>query len=243
MSAAHETQHATDGDILRAMGELAGKNRIAEAFYNGPRFQKFRFWENLFLFYAGGLKGARRQILRYLPPLENGSLLEVGIGDGDNVRLLPATTHVTGIDIAVTRLAACRRRCEGRMLPLRLALAEGERIPFADREFNAVLCVGGFNFFSDPGQALAEMARVTRPGGRIVVADEIPDFLEYGWGHRIWWPSLDSWLMKRWFGPEFCDMVLTNKIDVHSLAAAALKDWTIHRIWRGYGYCLVGERQ
>jgi len=233
----------SDNGILRAMSALSGKNRITEAFYNGPRFQKFRFWENVFLFYAGGLKGARRQILRHLPPLENGSLLEVGIGDGDNVRLLPATTHVTGIDIALNRLFTCHRRYEGRTLPLRLALAEGEHIPFGDREFDAVVCVGGFNFFSDPGAALAEMARVTRPGGRVVVADEIPDFLKYGWGHRIWWPSLDSWLMKRWFGPEFRDMVLTNQIDVPALAAAPLRDWTIHRIWRGYGYCLVGEPQ
>ena len=140
-------------------------------------------------------------------------------------------------------MLACRRRYEGRSPPLRLALAEGEHIPFGDREFDAVLCVGGFNFFSDPGRALGEMARVTRPGGRIVLADEIPDFLQYSWGHRIWWPSLDSWLMKRWFGPEFRDMVLANQIDVPALAAAALKDSTIHRIWRGYGYCLVGEPQ
>jgi ubiquinone/menaquinone biosynthesis C-methylase UbiE len=224
--------------ILLALGELSGNNRIAQGFYNGPRFERFRFWENLFLLYAGGLKGARRQILRHLP-LQQGSLLEVGVGDGHNVRLLPEQVHVTGIDIALRRLAVCRRRCADR--PLRLALAEGEHIPFESRSFDGVLCVGGFNFFSDPAAALAEMTRVTRPGGRIVVADEIPDFLRYGWGHRLRIPALDHWLMKRWFGEEFRDMVLRTKIDPDRLALEALDRPQIHRIWRGYGYCMVGS--
>jgi ubiquinone/menaquinone biosynthesis C-methylase UbiE len=221
------------------MGELSGRNRIAAEFYNGPRFERFRFWENLFLRYAGGLEGARRQILRHLPPLEGGSLLEVGIGDGDNVRLLSPLVDVTGIDIAPRRLAACRRRYSDR--PLLLALAEGEHIPFEGRSFDAVLCVGGFNFFSDPRVALAEMARVTRPGGRVVVADERPDFLRYGWGHRIGWPTLDHWLMARWFGREFRDMVLQNQLDIETLAAETLAEPRVHPIWRGYGYCLVGS--
>ena len=46
-----------------------------------------------------------------------------------------------------------------------------------DHSFDAVLCVGGFNYFSDPLTAMREMARVARPGGRIVVADELPDLL------------------------------------------------------------------
>ncbi len=219
--------------------QLSGNNRIAEAFYNGPRFQKFRFWENTFLWYAGGLRGSRMQILRHLPPLEDGSLLEVGIGDGDNVRLLPESTSIAGIDIAMSRLQTCRERYPQRSLTL--ALAEGESIPFADRAFDAVLSVGGFNYYSSPGATLREMARVTKPGGRIVVADEIPDILRYGWGHRIWAPSLDDWIMRRWFGPEFRDMIVANKIDPDGLARENLDDVQIHRIWRGYGYCIVGS--
>ncbi len=223
--------YAVEHGVIQAMGELRRKNRIAAEFYNGPRFERFRFWENLFLRYAGGLQGARRQILRHLPPLEGGSLLEVGVGDGDNLPLLSALTAVTGIDIAPRRLTACRLRFADR--PLLLALAEAERIPFEDRTFDAVLCVGGFNFFSDLRAALAEMARVTRPGGRVVVADEIPDFLRYGWGHRIRLPALDRWLMGRWFGPEFRDMVVRNELDVETLSTlgeGALAESHIHPI-------------
>lgn len=226
--------------LLIAQGELTGKNRIAAAFYNSERWLRFRPWEQLFLKTLGGLPGARMQILRHLRIPHDGSLLEVGIGDGENVALLPRSLRIAGIDIAERPLTTCRDRYPDRSLFL--ALAEGEGIPFADRSFDGVLCVGGFNFFSDPLKALKEMARVTRPGGRIVVADELPDLFEWGWGHLIGFPKLDTWLMKRiWLGPEFTEMVLGNRLDVSALASAALRHPRIHRIWRGLGYCIVGE--
>lgn len=225
--------------LLIAQGELTGKNRIAAAFYNSERWLRFRPWEQLFLKTLGGLPGARMQILRHLNSLQRGSLLEVGIGDGENVALLPRSLRIAGIDIAERPLAACRDRYRGR--GLFLALAEGERLPFADASFDAVLSVGGFNFYSDPQSALKEMARVTRPGGRVVVADELPDLFEWGWGHLIGLPRLDDWLMRRlWLGPEFTDMVLGTRLDVNAVACAALHRHEIHRIWRGLGYCIVG---
>ena len=224
--------------LLIAQGELSGNNRIAAAFYNSDRWLQFRPWEQLFLKTLGGLPGARMQILRHLGHLQHGSLLEVGVGDGENVALLPRSLRITGIDIAERPLAACRDRYPER--GLFLALAEGERLPFADGSFDAVLSVGGFNFYSDPQCALKEMARVTRPGGRIVVADELPDLFEWGWGHLIGLPRLDDWLMRRfWLGPEFTDMVLGTRLDVQAVARAALRRPEIHRIWRGLGYCIV----
>ena len=226
-------------DLFLARDELTGNNRIAADFYNGDRWRTFRPWEQLFLKTLGGLPGARRQILRHLQHLTTGDLLEVGIGDGENVALLPPALHISGVDIAERPLAACRDRYPDRRLFL--ALAEGERLPFADRSFDAVLSVGGFNFYSDPQRALSEMARVTRPGGRIVVADERPDLFEWGWGHLIGFPKLDDWLMRRfWLGSEFTDMVLRTRLDVRAVAESALVRPKIHRIWRGLGYCIVG---
>jgi SAM-dependent methyltransferase len=225
---------------LIAHGQLSGKNRIAAAFYNSEQWLKFRPWERLFLKTLGGLRGARMQILRHLRHLCEGSLLEVGIGDGENVALLSRSLYIAGVDIAERPLATCRDRYPKRQLFL--ALAEGERLPFADGSFDATLSVGGFNFYSDPQRALKEMARVTRPGGRIVVADELPDLFEWGWGHLIGFPRLDTWLVRRiWLGPEFADMVLANRLDVHAVAHAALRRPVVHTIWRGLGYCIVGS--
>ncbi|MGH7172152.1 MAG: class I SAM-dependent methyltransferase, partial [Gemmataceae bacterium] len=225
--------------LLIAQGELTGKNRIAAAFYNSERWPRFRPWEQLFLKTLGGLPGARMQILRHLRHLHDGALLEVGIGDGENVALLPRSLDIAGIDIAERPLTACRDRYPER--GLFLVLAEGEHIPFADSSFDAVLSVGGFNFYSDPQRALQEMARVTRPGGRVVVADELPDLFEWGWGHLLGFPRLDDWLMRRlWLGPEFTDMVIGTRLDVPAVARAALRQPEVHRIWRGLGYCIVG---
>jgi SAM-dependent methyltransferase len=225
--------------LLVAQGELTGKNRITADFYNGERWQRFRFWEVLFLKTMGGRRGARMQVLRHLDLAEGSELLEVGMGDGENVALLPRDLRIAGIDISWRTLGAGRDRHAGR--GLFLALAEGEHVPFADHSFDGTLCVGGFNFFSDPEKALAEMARVTRPGGRIIVADELPELYEWGWGHLLGWPAFDTWLMERfWLGPEFTKVVLGNRLDVAAVARATLGRYTIHRIWRGLGYCLVG---
>src|SRR5262249_11393861 len=159
--------------LLVAQGELTGKNRVAADFYNSDRWQRFRPWEQLFLKVNGGVPGARLQVLRHLRGFRSGTLLEVGIGNGENVALLPHDLKITGIDIADRPMRECRDRHAQR--DLCLALAESEHIPFADGSFDAVLCVGGFNFFNDPELALREMARVTRSGGRVVVADETPD--------------------------------------------------------------------
>jgi hypothetical protein len=43
-----------------------------------------------------------------------------------------------------------------------------------------------------------------------------------------------------WLGPEFTDMVLGTRLDVHAVARAALRRPKIHTIWRGLGYCIVG---
>src|SRR5262245_55851225 len=96
--------------LLIAQGELTGNNRIAATFYNSDRWRQFRPWEQLFLKTLGGLPGARRQILRHLDGLARGTLLEVGVGDGENVALLPRSFQISCIDIAERPLAACRDR-------------------------------------------------------------------------------------------------------------------------------------
>ena len=46
----------------------------------------------------------------------------------------------------------------------------GDALPFADASFDAVFCKGALDHFDAPEAAIAEMARVTRPGGRVVLA-------------------------------------------------------------------------
>jgi SAM-dependent methyltransferase len=226
------------GGILEAIGPLTGSNRVAAAFYDGPGWARFRPWERLFLRFQGGPARARRQILRHLPRRSNARVLEVGIGDGENLPLLPTGWSAFGVDIARNRLVACRDRFP--RMAGRLARAEAEALPFADATFDAVFSVGGFNYFRDPAAALREMRRVARLGAPVVVADERPDLRRFAPGYQLGIEALDAWCLRRMgLDPEFVAMALGLRLDVDALAA---REWPGHRrypIWSRLGYCLV----
>jgi len=230
---------ARDG-ILDAIGPLSGRNRIAQAFYDGPGWSKFRRWEHGFLMLQGGVRKARMEVLRHLLGREGTPVrgLEVGIGSGENLAFIPADWTVFGVDIARTQLEAALRRHPG--LTGRLAWAEAENLPFADATFDASWSVGGFNYYGDHAAALRELRRVTRPGGPVVVADEVPGLFRFGLGHLIGVPSFDAWwLRKLGLDREFVNMVLEFDVDVLELAGRLWPQAVRHDIWHRLGYCLV----
>jgi SAM-dependent methyltransferase len=227
---------------LDVLAPLEGNNRVAADFYNGPLWPRFRFWEWFTFLCNGGERRARRHVLRHLPHLSGTRLLEVAVGDGANLPLIPDDCLVYGNDISAVQLAACRRRCPGR--DLRLFLGEAESLPFHDGAFDNVLSFGALNYFNDPLRALREMARVVRPGGRVVVADEVPDLPNRLVGRHLGLPQLDRWVMARCMnlGPEFTDMVDRHRhLDVEGLARRALGEVRVHSLWFGVGYCIVAR--
>jgi SAM-dependent methyltransferase len=226
--------------IIEAIGPLSGRNKINADFYDGPGWVRFRPWEQAFLLVQGGVRRARMEILRHVIGHEHGPAigLEVGIGRGDNLAFLPSAWTVHGVDIARTQLDACRR---GRPATTgHLAWAEAEALPFGDATFDATWSIGGFNYFNDHEAALREMRRVTRPGGPVVVADEVPGLHRAGLGHLLGMPALDAWwLHKLGLDREFVAMVLAFDIDLGALFSRVWPEATRHRIWHGMGYCLV----
>lgn len=220
------------------MGPLTGRNAVVARFYEGPAWRRFRPWERAFLALQGGNRRARRPILRHLPDATSARVLEVGIGDGDNLALLPESWEIHGVDFARSRLNACLERFPKQAG--RLALAEAEALPFADATFDASYSIGGFTFFRDHATALRELRRVTKTGGPVVVADEVPWLCRLGIGHLLGMPAIDAaWL--RWLGldPEFIAMAFALELDLGAVIADALPGARRHPIWGGLGYCLV----
>lgn len=99
-------------------------------------------------------------------------VLDVGCGDGT----LMADLHrkgakVTGIDPDDAMLAAARRRADASGLAFRLLPGTAEALPFADCSFDRVVAITVLCFIDRPDAAIAEMARVLRPGGQIILGE------------------------------------------------------------------------
>jgi ubiquinone/menaquinone biosynthesis C-methylase UbiE len=229
--------------VLIVKDEPEADNRIVRDFYNSPLWPKFRFWEKFFWVCNGGERRSRNAILRHLPEEENLALLDVAIGDGVYLPWLPASWSITGIDISTAQLAACRDRNRPTGRLLRLALGEAETLPFRDGIFDAVLSIGGFNHFNDPEQALREMVRVVRPGGTIVISDELPNLTDRMLFRKLGMPGVDRWIVARLMnlGDEFTDLVERHKdLDIAAIGRRVLCDSRYEVIWRGGGYVMTG---
>jgi len=78
---------------------------------------------------------------------------------------------VVGTDISGRMVEHVRHEARRRgMLQVEASRMEAEGLRFPDHSFGAVLCAFGLMYVPDPGAALREMFRVTRPGGRVVAA-------------------------------------------------------------------------
>lgn len=109
--------------------------------------------------------------------LRSGSrVLDVAAGNG-NATLAAARRwcDVTSTDYVPALLEKARARAAADNLAVHFQVADAEALPFADGSFDVVLSTFGVMFTPDQDKAAAEMLRVTRPGGRIGLANWTPE--------------------------------------------------------------------
>jgi SAM-dependent methyltransferase len=108
-------------------------------------------------------------MLRTLNGLPTGSALDIGCGSGVYLEELVAMGFkVSGVDLSAEMLATTRKRFEGRAA-VDLQQADVEHLPFADGAFDLVVCVGVLGYLLSDEQALAEIRRVLKPGGYLLL--------------------------------------------------------------------------
>jgi ubiquinone/menaquinone biosynthesis C-methylase UbiE/uncharacterized protein YbaR (Trm112 family) len=153
--------------------DLEGSDRDFARSYDWLSHVYSLFTKMAFLGFGGDRK-ARREVLDRLE-LNEGRLLEVSIGTGDNLPYLfesPGVGEVYGLDISGGQLARCKSLVTKRGWAVDLFLGTAEALPFKAESFDSILHIGGINFFSHKKEAIDEMIRVARPGSKIVIADE-----------------------------------------------------------------------
>jgi demethylmenaquinone methyltransferase/2-methoxy-6-polyprenyl-1,4-benzoquinol methylase len=150
---------------------------------------------------------------------EGDRVLDVAGGSGDLARALARRVGPTGevwlTDISRPMLEAGRDRLldDGMLLPL--AQCDAERLPFPDASFDCVTVAFGLRNMTRKDAALAEMRRVLRPGGRLLV-------LEFS---KVWKPlekaydwysfSVLPWLGRRVANDESAYRYLAESIRMH----------------------------
>ena len=89
------------------------------------------------------------------------------------------------------------------------------------------------------------MVRAVKPGGTIVVSDEIPNLTDRMLFRKIGLPGVDRWIVSKMLklGDDFTDMVERYRtLDVQAIAERVLPGaFRYERIWMGVGYVLVGR--
>lgn len=104
-----------------------------------------------------------------------GNVLEVGVGTGLNLPLYDwkAVTTITGADLSPGMLQEAQNKIQGLARPdaVTLRTADVEALPFEDDSFDCVVDTFSMCVFAHPSRALAEMARVLRPGGRLLLLE------------------------------------------------------------------------
>jgi SAM-dependent methyltransferase len=102
-------------------------------------------------------------------------ILDVATGTGWTARNAARSgAEVVAVDIAPALLDAARELSAHVRPAITFELADAERLPFPDARFDGVISTFGVMFAHDQRQAAAELARVCRPGGRLVLATWAP---------------------------------------------------------------------
>src|SRR6266571_199560 len=102
-----------------------------------------------------------------------GDTLEVAVGTGLNLDCYPSGVRLTGIDFSPAMLAVAGDRARALGLAVDLREGDAQALTFPDGSFDTVVCTFSLCAIPDERQAIAEMRRVLRPGGRLLLADHI----------------------------------------------------------------------
>jgi len=102
-----------------------------------------------------------------------GEVLEVAVGTGRNLRFYPEDVRLTGIELSPKMLDIARRRARELGREAGLRVGDAQNLPFPDASFDTVVATLALCTIPDDRRAVAEAARVLRPGGRLLLLEHV----------------------------------------------------------------------
>ena len=105
--------------------------------------------------------------------VDGGRVLEIGVGSGRNLPYHPPQGEVAAIDISPKLLAKAVRKARKKGHPVDLGLMDAQRLAFGDGSFDSAAATFVFCSVPDPLVGLAEVRRVLKPGGRLLLLEHV----------------------------------------------------------------------
>ncbi len=103
----------------------------------------------------------------------SGDVLDVAVGTGLNLPHYPPGVRLTGVDLSPVMLTAAAKRAADLGLTVELSEADAEHLPLSDASFDTVVCTLSLCSVAHDRAAIAEMYRVLRPGGQLLLLDHV----------------------------------------------------------------------
>lgn len=120
------------------------------------------------------------------------SVLEIGVGTGLALPHYAAGTQVVAVDLCPAMLRCAQARVDrGVAASVELQLVDGEYLPFADHSFDAVTLPFVISVTPEPARLLAQVRRVVRPGGSVLLLNHFAGVRGLRWLERAFAPFAD----------------------------------------------------
>jgi ubiquinone/menaquinone biosynthesis C-methylase UbiE len=154
-------------DQRRLQAALAGRRTKSQEFFSSSAGQWDRVRDELF--------GDRFHLAALAAFAQGGwTVGDLGCGTGQaSAAIAPFVAHVIAVDASAAMLQAAKKRLQG-IDNVELRRGELEALPIDDARLDAATLMLVLHHLPEPDRALAEVARVLKPGGRAIVVDMLP---------------------------------------------------------------------
>lgn len=173
-------------EMWESTGYLKARDRMLAM----AQFNEMADWDDLSDGIMPGLRADRRNFVDAFRPQASDHVLEIGVGTGlltFEAGLAEQVRQTTALDPSVAMMARAQQKARQRDLTsVRFVQGMAEHMPFPDQSFDAIISFGVLQYTDRP-QAIAEISRVLKPGGRFAISVAVQQ------------PLFDTPIIRQWF--------------------------------------------